>query len=730
MDNKALLKKIRKAYDHMVEEDRENRRESIQDMEFALVPGEQWDDYIKKQRGDRPVYEFNRVRINGKKIVNEIRQLRPSGKVIAQDGGNKKNAEIVEGIIRNIWNLSNGDGVVDHAAEFQVYGGRGAWRVNVDYADDDSFYQDIIIKKIENPYTLYIDDDMAIITEMIDKDEFEKRWPKAEKVNFGDDEFDTEEEWENEDEYRVAEVWFYDYEPKTIMQLQDGKIVDDTSDEGQIIMLSYPEMIKNTREVKAKVLKSCIVSGDAILDKPERRAGKYLPFIEVYGERFNIKGKEIWHGIIRWAKDSQRSYNMSRTSISESIAMAPQAKWWATSDQANGHTDKWAIAHKENLPFMLYNADPKSPGPPVRMGGADVPIALIQESELASKEIDDVTGIYADDRGADSASQSGRAIYARQQQGKVTTFNYPDNIGEGIRRTWEIIAAMIPDVFDTERELRVLSEDGKENYVKINSFVPGPAGPIKINDLSQGKYGISITSGGSFTSKRQEAAEIYGSMIEKNPMLMQLAGDLIFKSMDLPYSEDIGERFKSMLPPEVRQTMDEEQGPEALMQQAQQAMAMVQQKMQEVEIASQEIQKAADSAYKDKSEAEKAKMDVEMAMSKLKVEEAKFEAKVAKELSRLSERTSKAFLQETELEYLKGEIVSTIDKSASDDVKAKDYIDQVATSIYSEVGQIISGINDAIRLMERSRPKVVRVESVRENGKLTAIPIYENSENP
>ena len=109
-----------------------------------------------------------------------------------------------------------------------------------------------------------------------------------------------------------------------------------------------------------------------MLEGPVERPGTQFPFVMVYGEYKVIDGEVKWWGLHRFAKDAQKSYNLNRASADETVMQTPQGKFWATPDQAKGHTDKWAEAHKKNFPFLLYNADQKAPGTPVPMPGANL----------------------------------------------------------------------------------------------------------------------------------------------------------------------------------------------------------------------------------------------------------------------------------------------------------------------------------------------------------------------
>lgn len=660
-DSQALLVRVRKRAKAMFDHDELNRELALNDLRFLHVPGEQWDAHVRRERGDlRPMYEFNKLRITVKRIVNDMRANRPQGKVRAVEDGDKPTANVYEGLIRNIWNVSDGDTVIDQAAEYQVGGGMGAWRVCVDYADDEAFDQDICVKAIRNPFCLYADNAAQdslkrdamdwILTEKISKASFETRWPGIDAISFDDVDFDDEEDWEDEAKIRICEYWWKEPYEKTVQMLSNGETVDAAKlEEGELERLQLT--VTKERTFNCYKIMMCIVGGgNRMLSAPTEWAGAEFPFVLIYGESVVIDGKTSWFGLTRFGKDAQRSYNYSRTNAIESVALAPQAKWWATADQATGLTDQWAVAHKTNMPFMLYNPDPKSPGPPARMGGADVPTALIQEMEIASEDIKAVTGIYDASLGAQGNETSGKAINARQRQGEIATFNYMDNMGKGIRRTWEILVDLIPKIYDTERSVRILGHDGAEDYAKVNTIDPKTGKAL--NDLSTGKYDVTITIGPSFATLRQEASEAYGELATRDPMLMQAAGDLVFKAMDLPYAEQIAERYQAMLPPPIQQMLvkGKHLPPEvtAAMAQVQQMSQMVDQKGQLVTAAEQELKELQAAAKSDKAGAQ-------LAAAHLKGQEAHLEglrkdldlaqANLDNERALLAKETENAILQ-------------------------------------------------------------------------------------
>ncbi len=654
--NNELLEKIKRRYQIMYDADHENRLEAMEDLKFVNVPGYQWDDNMKQERGKRPNYEFNRIRPAGKRIINDMRANRPQGKIRAVEGGDTETAEINEGLIRNIWNVADGDTVIDYASAYQVDAGMGAWRVDTEYSDDTAFNQDITIKPIINPFCLYCDPsskdllkrdaDDWILTEKVTIKAFEEKYGKQEqKSDFEDSvEFDDDEDWQDEESVRLAEYWWKEPHKKEIWMMQfpseDGqvetKVVDSESDEGQAIAKD-PALMKQVaqkRVVMTHKIMSCVASGQKILEGPTRWAGSQFPFIVIYGEWLVIDGRPFWWGLPRFAKDAQRNHNIAMTSKSEAVAQHPKSPFWATADQAAGLTDQWSTAHKKNLPFMLYNPDAKAPGPPARMGPADLSVALIEEARSSAEELKEVIGIYDASVGRQGNETSGRAIYARQQQGEIVTFNFPDNLAKGIKRTYEIILDLIPHIYDSERELRILGSDGAEDYVRVNQVVMDPSSgkAIRINDMSAGKFDVTITVGPSFSTLRQEAAETYGQLGQQFPLLMEVAGDLIFKSMDLPYADDIGERLKAMLPPQIQEQMN--QGKD-IDPEVQQAMQQAEQAMQQVQQHGQLVQAAAAELEEEKAQDKQTKAEIRTELANVRAAKAEFDAHIAKEIANL-----------------------------------------------------------------------------------------------
>ena len=176
---------------------------------------------------------------------------------------------------------------------------------------------------------------------------------------------------------------------------------------------------------------------------------------------------------------------------------------------------------------------------------------MFQEASIAADDLKAVTGIHDASLGAPGNETSGRAILMRQREGDVGTFVYIDNLARAIRHAGRILVDLIPHIYDTERTMRILGEDGGETFAVINQAALGPDGPVVLNDLSAGKYDVEVTTGPSFSTKRIEAAESMMAFVQAVPPAAALIGDLIARNMDWPGAEAIAERLRKALPPGI-----------------------------------------------------------------------------------------------------------------------------------------------------------------------------------
>jgi uncharacterized protein with GYD domain len=135
---------------------------------------------------------------------------------------------------------------------------------------------------------------------------------------------------------------------------------------------------------------------------------------------------------------------------------------------------------------------------------------------------------------------------------------------------------LIPKIYDTQRIARIIGEDGETKMVKINPDQSEPVNKIvdqngvvieKIYNPGVGKYDVVAITGPGYATKRQEALEAMAQLLQGNPQLWQVAGDLFVKNMDWPGAQEMSKRFAKTIDPKFLSDADENPALQAAQQQ-------------------------------------------------------------------------------------------------------------------------------------------------------------------
>lgn len=562
------LHEVREHYKSADEYWEQDRRAALDDIRFRA--GEQWPIEIvtQRQKDKRPCLTVDKLNQYVRQIVNDGRQNRPSIKVRPVDSkADVPTAEVFQGLIKHIEENSGADAAYDCALDSAATGGFGYFRVLTEYAGNDTFDQEIVIRRIRNPLSVMIDptsqaadgSDMkyAFIADLIPKEEFEALYPGKIPSDFEvNDEYRA---WFGE-MVRVCEYWCVEEEDRTLYLMADNTVIpqsryDEITDGG----VEIASLVKEKRNIPKRTVKRGKCSGTEWLEPLEEWPGKYIPLMVVWGNELDIEGKTIHSGIIRPAKDAQRLYNYSRSAFAERVALTPKAPWVAAEGQVEDYADDWATANTDNHSVLKYrptslNGSPVPP--PQRNSPSDIPAGFAEDMRISEHDIQGAIGMYAASLGAPSNERSGKAIMARQKEGDVGTFHYHDNLNRAIRYCGRVLVDLIPKIYDSTRVVRILGYDGTPDEASINPALPSASqkmGMKMMYNLSVGQYDVTITTGPSYSTLRQEATESMVMMVQANPELMGVIGDLLVKNMDWPGADEISDRLKLTLPPNIQE---------------------------------------------------------------------------------------------------------------------------------------------------------------------------------
>jgi hypothetical protein len=616
----------------------ENRALAVEDFEFRI--GDQWPDDIKRSRDSdgRPCLTINKLSQFIRQITNDQRQNRPSVKVNpVDDVADPETAKVLQGLIRHIEYNSNADVAYDRAFDAAATAGFGYFRVTTDYCDPTSFDQDILIKSILNPMNVYLDPsaqepdgsdaNWGFIFEDLTPEDYKQIYPNSEAASMEDWRSigDNAPDWATEKTRRVAEYFYKVYEQATIYLLSDGQSVQAKSEEELLSKLPPEISIVNKRETTLEKIKWAKINGVEVLEESEW-AGRWIPIIPVYGEEVNIDGKKYLQGIVRQAKDSQRMYNYWVSTETEAITLAPKSPWIVAEGQLEGYEHVWAEANRKNFSYLTYkptNLNGQPVAPPQRSSFEPAVMAITNARMQSGEDMKSTIGMYDAALGNRSNESSGVAIQRRNQQAQTANFHFVDNLSRAQRHCGRILVDLIPKIYDTPRAARIIGEDGEQELVKINELFEHKGKQVTY-DLSKGKYDVTVATGPSYQTKRQEAVATMLDLTKSYPNLFPIIGDLMLKNMDVPGADEMAKRLKKTAPPGVieqegqpeippemqNQMQQQQQMVDQLTQALNEAQAQIDQKSQETELKLYEIQS--------KEKIEYAKIESQMRIELLK----------------------------------------------------------------------------------------------------------------
>jgi len=616
IEDNDLLRRAIKRYEKCVEYESSGREEAREDGRFA--EGDQWDASMRSERASnsRPCLTINRIPQFIKQVTNEQRQNRPAVKVSGVDShSDPEVAEVFQGIIRHIEVRSDAEVAYDTAAEHQAKIGFGFLRVLTDYISEKTFDQEILIERIPNPFTVYIDPaankadlsdaQYAFITEEIPKDVFKKLYPDVDMdalEQWSDQGENNAQVWVGEDSIRVAEYFEVSTKRRRLVVMGGETVYWDEVDADQLSAKEralLEDKVERERWVQERSVKwQKIVATEILEEKPW--PGKWIPIVPVLGDESYIEGKRKFWGMVRFAKDPQRAYNYWNSAQTEMIALAPKAPFIGPKGTFEGYENNWGQANTTSYGYLEYNPVTDDAGNPLS-GPARQPFeppvqAISMAKQQSAEDLKATMGLYGAQLGDQGPQESGVAIAQRQAEGDSSTYNYADNLHRSLRHLGRILVDLIPHIYDVPRIDRIIGADNTEKRV---SLVNDPAAPAleeqpqedgaveKIYNIGVGTYDVTVSAGPSFMTRRQAALDAMGRFLTANPGAIQWMGDLMVENMDWPGAPELAKRLKKMVPPNL---LEEEGDAEPQVPpQVQQQLAQLQQQLQQATAQNQQM---------------------------------------------------------------------------------------------------------------------------------------------
>jgi hypothetical protein len=557
----TIIEQAKKRFKACVEAEREQRAKELDDLEFLDgEPEAQWGAKAHRERvmSGRPAHVVNRLEAFVQHVANSQRQNRVSAKVFpVDDGGDEDTADVIQGLLRHIEYSSKADIAYDTAEFFAVAMGRGYWRIVAEYCDPMSFDQELRVVRISNPFQVFLgphelpdgsDAKYGFIITWYTEDEYEAEHGNSEE---GAKDWDGLEEdksdWAQDDRRAVVEYYCIETKKDTLVKLQDGKaaLKSEMPPDAKPLMKDGEPVERETTIPTVKFYK---MNALRVMDQTVF-PGEYIPIPKVVGSEMNINGKQIFKGLVRNMKDAQRQYNFMVTAQTEAIAM-DRGQVVLTEGQVAGHESEWKnMVKRDVLTVKDKGVDGKPLPVPTRLQMNASITAKTEARQMAGDDLKALTSIYDASLGAKSNETSGRGIAARQQQSDIANFHFQDNLTRSITHGTRILVGAIGTYYDTPRVVRIIGDDDTHKVVKVNQELQDGQ---KSYNLNVGKYDVVCTAGPNFQTRKQESADKLTALVSAAPGLMNVIPDYIMKAQDIPYANEMAERLKKTLPPNLQ----------------------------------------------------------------------------------------------------------------------------------------------------------------------------------
>lgn len=592
--------------------------------------GEQWDEKIAQARKAEgmPTVTVPLLQTYINRVVNEYRK-NPIGMQVEFEDDNV--SDILSGLLRQIERTSRATEVYEKAHDNQVSGGLGWIRVGLEYANDETTDLEIKLYKVTDPNSCFIDPYHQL------PDGSDARFgayvsyiSKHEAEMYGDEVYEAACDIDLHDndllakpDDAVTEIIFYELVEEQITRnfRADGSYYDG-DEEIEVGVVASRKVSKKSCKV-TKIVGQKIVE-EVVLPIP------FILLVPVKGNELQLTDKRLV-GMPHWAKSSQDAINLYTSTEMQLVANAPKSPIIMAEGQDEGHPE-WDDINTKNFSKVSYKPTTYDDGTPVpapyRLDNTAQTQFAIQGRVSASENLGRSLGMFDNMLGEMSYSgESAAAMKNRTIEGQIGVLHYIQNLQHSIEQVCRLVVHLIPYAYNTEREIAVYDTNGKKQKIraKLDDIITSQM----IKDVD-----FVMTSGPMIKSNEEENVNNIMRIAQLLPNKVEFIGDIIAEQLGGAVSEQLSNRLKKTLPPEMQENSNKEPDPQVqqMLQQADAQMAELQAQNEYLEGIVRQLQADA-IADKDKN-----KTDIIQTVIKAEADLAKERIKQSSEDERLQEK--------------------------------------------------------------------------------------------
>ena len=636
----------------------DSRVEMMTDHEY--YDSQQWTEEEKEileERGQEPVV-FNMIATSIDWILGAERRQRVDWHILPRTRHDTQGAEAKTKLLKYVSDCNNAPLQRSLAFEDAVKGGLG-WLeagarsdptkepIYIQYEDWRNIWYDPLARKWDLSDARYI-----FRSKWVDLDIAMSMWPERAhaiktaaytgNVQFDDEQYrDTEVHSEGvtdlesevaelgegdqklgRSRVRLFECWYRVPARTKVMKGEELGVLDgteyeeDNPEHAALVDQGFASVID---ALKQKV-RCMIYTGDVVIqdDWSPYRHDRF-PFIPVWAKRRKKDGTP--YGPIRNQRSPQNDLNKRRSkalfilSTNKIIADEDATDDWAELQSEAARPDG-VIRKKRGSELQVFN----------ETALADAHTQLMDQDAMY---IQDASGVTNENLGRDTNAISGKAIEAKQDQGKTVTIRMFDNHRHAFQLLGELTLSLIEQYYSDAKQIRITKSKGRPEWVEIN--MPQADGTV-LNDITASKADFILAESDYNESLRQALFESLSEMITKiDPSVAMQLLDIVVELSDMPGKEEIVNRIREIngmddpyADPDDPEAMAKKEARDQ--QKAEQAELERQRAIAEVEKAKADVELAQADTQKALHEAEKIRYQAIFELARIDSERAKQEA--------------------------------------------------------------------------------------------------------
>lgn len=603
----------------------ENMTRGKDDMNFALR--DQWTAIERSEfnRLFKVCFTFNKMLDPVNKIVGENRKNKPDLMVRSLTGrASQDDINLRADLVRTIAYQSQNDLIYQTAFRSSLLLGWGSFQVDVDYESPRSFNK--IIKYLLIPDATRCSWDPAAVKPhkgdgdfcsrqyIYSREEFDATYPYIyNPVSYADPRMFLDFQWETRDTIVVCDYFVKEWFSVKLIKLSDGRSVneaeweeikkkeikvkkelaDSSKSEIKNIILDLIPTVTGDRQTQDYRIMRYRLIKDRVIEFGEWPS-KFLPIIFVDGNSHFVEGRQYTKSFIHEGRDAQKFINYVGSEIATEIKNRRREQWIGTPDNIVGQEQQWRNPELQ-AGILMAKPDPVTKMMPTKMPAWDVSPQLMQEMQRGGSDLREILG-FSENEVMQGRDMSGKARRERKMEGSMASYVYSDNLNQAVEQAGRCVLDLLPYVVgEDERHMVITRKDGKTESKILNKKQSD--GTID-NEITHGDYDIELSTGPSFAVQKEIALEFFQQTIAANPETFPLIADLWAKNLDVQFMEQIAERFKIMVPPEVLAKEEGKEPPpkqpspqeQAMQMEMQMKQAELQAKQKELEIKQQKLE--------------------------------------------------------------------------------------------------------------------------------------------